>query len=211
MKYSKTLAIAALAAAALVALAAAGTASATVLCKNNLNTAKCGEPFPLHTLFEAQIVGQATIWTELNFEAKCNKAAIGAKTENEGSGTETVRLPDAANKETLVITFAECSCTVAVLKTGSLEIHFIPTTDNGTVTSSGLELTTTCTNIFGTAHCIYKTSSTDIGTLEGGKPAKLKISAPLTRVTTSAICEPVGAWEGEYEVTTPKPLYVAAA
>jgi hypothetical protein len=49
MKHLKMLGLAALAAAALTALIGAGTASATVLCKNNLNTTTCSEKYPAGT------------------------------------------------------------------------------------------------------------------------------------------------------------------
>ena len=212
MKYVKTLAVSATVAAALIAVLGSGTASATVLCKNNGNTAACSEPFPATTLIEAQ----ATTFSFMEPMktglpgVECEKAAIGGRTENQGSSTATVNLPDTANNEKLIVTFEKCSCEVKVVTPGDLELHHIVTTDNATVTSTGLEITTGCSTIFGPVHCIFKTNKTDLGTLKGGNPAKLQINASLEGVTTAGLCTNEVSWLVEYELTTPKPLWVAA-
>jgi hypothetical protein len=209
MKHLRIVSLAAVLVTSLIAFA--GSASATKLCQNKLNTATCGQPIKAQTLFEAKLIGEATI-TDTLATVKCKAAAIGGKTENEGSGTETVRLPDSASGEKLILTFGTCTpnC-LTVVAAGKLEIHHIATTDNGTVTSSGLELTTNCNTMFGVLHCVYVTNNTDIGLLEGGSPAKLKISTKELKYKEGhEFCEETASWTAEYEVTTPKPLYVTA-
>jgi hypothetical protein len=121
--------------------------------------------------------------------------------------TLTFGAPRGTNEE-------ESSCengaaTINVLKRGSLEIHVIGTGPNGTLTSSGAEVTVTKFGI----HCIYSTSSTDLGTLTGstttGKTATMDINAKLNRVATSPFCAEHATWEGSYQVTTPDFLNVS--
>jgi len=211
MKHLKFLGPLALVSAVALALIGATAASATVLCENNLNTATCGQVVPKTTLFESKL--QAGTVADIDpgvQEIECKQSAIGARTENAGSDKETVRLPDTANKELLVVRFEECDCTVAVLATGDIEVHHIVTTDNGMLTSNGLQITTRCVGIFGEIHCIFKTVNANMGTLKGGSPSELVISVALERVATNKLCSEVIHWTGKYEVTTPKPLYVTA-
>lgn len=206
MKAPKILGLVAVAAMALTALIGAGTASATALCKNNASTTACSETYGSGTEFNASLSSGTEFVTE-SLTVKCLKSSLVGKTSNAGSSSETVK----GTVETL--TFEECgNHTVTVLKKGSLETHHISSTDNGTVTSSGAEITfLTHTFLLGTIHCIYATESTDLGTLTGGNPAKLSVEAEVAGVTTSAFCSEKATWTAEYEVTSPKPLYVAAA
>jgi hypothetical protein len=97
------------------------------------------------------------------------------------------------------------AATINVLKTGTLEIHSIFGTENGTVTSSGTEVTITKDGI----HCIYSTNGTDIGTFTGGKTATIDIKASLNRVPTFFLCAEHATWEGSYLVTTPDELFIS--
>jgi hypothetical protein len=214
MKYVKTLILAAVAVAALLAFLGAGTASATVLCKTEPNggatgtkgtTCPEGWAYPANTEIHGVLDPGTVTKTKTTFaNAECKKSTFRGKTNNEGSANETVTV----NLE--VLTFEECNCEYKVLNPGTLEIHWIPDTFNGTVTSNGMEKTVTCNTIFGPVHCIYVTVNTDIGTLTGGNPATLDVDATMPRLPTDAICAEQHTWEAKYEITTPKPLYVAA-
>jgi hypothetical protein len=203
MKYVKMLGIAVGVAAVLMALGGAGTASATVLCKNNESTSSCNENYPSGTEFKSSLsTGTKTILKTEFKTVECSKSTVSGKTETGGSATETVKGPLEA------LTFEECNCEVKVLKKGTLEIHWISGGTNGTVTETGAEVTVNCSTIFGNVHCIYVTENTDLGTLTGGNPASLDVNASIPRLTTNALCTPTATWEASYEVTAPKPLYV---
>jgi len=217
MKYVKMLGLAAIAAAALMALVGASTASASRLCKVNTETEMCSEANKYGSNQEIHAVLTAGKIAKLSTAFKtieCKKSTVKGKIAEEwtGSTTQTVTGPIE------VLNFEECNCTVNVLKTGTLEVHADPITDeggkvtdtdNGILTSNGAEVTVTCASIFGNVHCIYVTENTTIGTLTGGNPAELDANANIPRKPTDGLCSEEAKWTAEYEVTTPKPLYVS--
>jgi hypothetical protein len=206
MKYVKMLGLAVVAAAALMAFAGAGTASATVLCKNSESASSCNENYPSETELKSSLSAgtKAILKTEIK-TIECSKSTLSGKPENGGSATETVKGPIAA------LAFEECNCEVKSLKKGTVEIHWISGSTNGTVTATGAEVTVNCSTIFGLVHCIYVTEKTDLGTLTGGNPAKIDVKAVLPRLATSAPCSATATWEATYEFTSPKPLFVTEA
>jgi hypothetical protein len=107
--------------------------------------------------------------------------------------------------EKIVVTFGKCEPdTVDVKASGSLAIA-----SDGTATSTGAEVTVvTHRTVLGfpvTAHCIYTTNNTKVGTLtENVEPAVLHIgSSPIPRVTTDSACGETSVWTGSYTVATP--------
>jgi hypothetical protein len=204
MKYIKMLGCAVGVAAVLMAFAGAGTASATVLCKNNESTSTCSENYPAGTEIKSSLSTGTKAILKTEFKTiECSKSTVSGKSENGGDATESIKGPVEA------LTFEECNCEIKVLKKGTLEIHWISGSNNGTVTENGAEVTVNCSTIFGTVHCIYVTEKTDLGTLSGGSPAKLSTKATIPRLTTSGLCSATASWEATYEVAGPKPLYVA--
>jgi hypothetical protein len=194
MKYAKMFGLAALAA-ALMAFVAAGTASATEL-DNATGMVTTGST--ISAVNEGTVVLHPPIG-----DIECNKSLVSGKTTNTGGASETVK----GNIESL--TFENCNATVTVLKKGTLEIHSSGS-NNGTLTSSGTEVTV---NYLG-FHCIFSTSSTDIGTLTGskttGKTATFDISATIPRTggTSGFFCGSTAQWTGSYEITNPDTLNV---
>jgi hypothetical protein len=201
MKPLKILGLAAVAAAALIALVGAGTASATVLCKNNASTSACSETYGSGQSIEASLSETTTLeTTSATVLDTCTGGTLKAKTTNAGGASETVK----ANVETL--SWSGCSKTTDTLKNGSLEIHWISGTDNGTLTASSSEWT--INTIFGT--CTYGFgTSTDLGTVTGGNPAKVSVNAILTKTAGSGLCPADARWKANYTFTAPQPLYVA--
>jgi SH3-like domain-containing protein len=205
MKCLKTFAIAVLAGAALLAVAGVNSAAAeTVLCTEK--TAKCpsSKADGTGTEIKASLVSgtKSKLTTPYN-NIECGKSSFTAKVTSTGEKVSS-------NVESL--TFEECGCEVKVLAKGTLELKGLASSVNATVRSTGTEITTLCNTISGEVHCIYKTEATDLGTLEGGNPAKVKISgAEIPRLTTNTRCNEGGfttKWDAEYEVTSPKPLYI---
>ena len=203
MKYVKQLGLLMFAAIIVAALAGVSTATATVLCKNNLNTENCSERYPVGTEFKTANVGSITMHAGFK-TVECKKASGEGKLESEGSSMTTPWGKGTG-------TYGECNCEVKVLTTGTLEVHHIAGTDNGTVTFNGSEVTVTCASIFGNVHCIYITERTDTGPVTGGNPAIVHIEANIPRKATNALCDEEAVLTATFEVTAPKPLYVAAS
>jgi hypothetical protein len=173
----------------------------TVLCTEQKVKCPIGKTDGTGTEIKANLVSGTKFKITTGFKTiECSKSSIKGKVSATGEKISV-------SVETL--TFEECNCTIAVLKKGELIFGHITSTDNATLTSNGAELTGNCSTIFGTVHCIYATSNTDMGTLEGGNPAKIKSSAAnIPRLTTNGLCNEEASWDAEYEVTSPKPLYI---
>jgi hypothetical protein len=213
MRYIKMLGLAALAATALMAFIGASGASATVLCK----TTPVGKSCPTGWHYPKETVIDGSVDTSVHLVAgpidvTCSISTVKGKTANTGSATETVT----GNIETL--TFENCTCPVTVIKNGSLEIHSIGETKNGTLTGKGSEVTINCSGI----SCIYGTAATGthLGLLTGSssdtEKATLHIGNPetgkgatLPKLGGSFLCPSTGEWTGSYWITEPVPLWIA--
>jgi hypothetical protein len=198
VKYIKMLGLAAVVAAVLMALVGMGTASATKLYSGG---GPLGSGTTLHAVLEASTVVQAGFGN-----IACHGSTIHVGTTNEGGATETVLGPIST------LTFEACTGnTVTVLSKGALEIHHIPGTTNGTVTSSDSEWTLISHS--SGVHCIYKTEGTDLGVLTGNTsgPATLDVEATIVRVPTSFLCASSAKMTAKYDVTSPSPLWVEAS
>jgi hypothetical protein len=215
MKYVKTLGLAAVMAMALMAFAGATTASATVLCgveptegspatKGTVCPAgqAYGSGTQVHVVLKPGTIGRFTTTFKT---IECEETTATGATSNEGSASETVQ------GTVEVLTLGKCNCEVKVLKKGTMEVHWNADSFNGTLTSSGAELTVICSTILGNIHCIYVTENTNNGTLTGGSPAFADVQeAEIPRLVTSGFCAEKAKWDATYEVTSPTPLYVAA-
>jgi hypothetical protein len=206
MKYLKTIGLAIVAATALMALAGAGTASATVFCKNNLNTEKCSEPYPVGTVGDASLAaGTTAVLETLEGQVLDTCTAITTKEtlSNAGSATTTVT----GNVPASNLTFSACTRASFTLAGGQTELHHIAGTDNGTVTGKGFEVTVN-TALFGS--CVYGLGSTmkDWGTVVGGSPGSMTVNAIVSRV--SGICPNEARMTAKFVNTEPKAGYVAA-
>jgi len=193
MRYVRTLGLAAVAAAALIALAAVGTASATVICKNNLSTEKCSEPYPKGTAGKASLEPGTSMLMKGPFGetiATCTESTVTGTSANTGSATETV-------KSTLTsLTFSKCNHPVTVKAAGTGELHWIPGTDNGILTTTGTTVIVDET-LFGA--CQYVTNATSMGTVTGGNPGTFDLNA---KITSENGC-PQGSLSGSYIATEP--------
>jgi hypothetical protein len=180
MKYLKMLGLTAIAALGLMAFLGAGTASATVLCET---TPKTGEDCPKEwdvkqgTVLDFSLEkGTSLLWKGPFGEAlgTCTESTIKGHLENTGSTTETVKI------QTTELLFAKCTNPVTVVKLGTMTVHHIAGTDNGTVTDTGTTIIIH-TPLFG--ECKYETKETDIGTLTGrskvGGDPTIDVAAPL--------------------------------
>lgn len=209
MTYVKTLGLAVAMATALIAFAGLGTAAATVLCKVEGTGSPTGTRCPsgqayteieIHAIRDPETAPIKTINTFKTIECQASTIVVNSPSEEResvgGSGG--------------VLTFSDCNCEIAILEPGIMNIQWIPGTHNGTVVSSKMAETSTCQSVFGLVHCIIVSEKAELGTITGGNPATLDFeSAGIPRLNTDSLCPNVMNWNGKYEVTTPKPLFVA--
>jgi hypothetical protein len=204
MKHLKMFGLAAVAAVAMMAVVGAGTAPATVICKNNLNTEKCSEPYPAGTKGKASLEAGTTAVLETlggSVLITCTESVVESSLEQPGSSVSTVK------SAVSTITFAKCNQTVIVLKPGYAELHWIKGTDNGTLTTIGTEVTVT--TIFGS--CTYGTGlGLDAGTTVGGNPGSMMLSVVVPKVAGGFACPTEARVTGKYVATSPTNAWVAA-
>ncbi len=193
MKYLKTFSLAALAT-ALLAVAFAGSASATTI------TGAEGKILPAGTFSES--TNREAITFHLTFGSiACSGSTIAGKSTNAGGSTETVK----GTVETLTLT--ACNAKMTVLKLGTTEVHTAEekANNNGTVTSSGTEITVEFTGF----HCIYTTNNTQFGTETGsantGGHSVIDLAGviPRTGGRSGAFCGTSAQLTGSYTNSTP--------
>jgi hypothetical protein len=182
----------------LMAFIGVGSASATVLCSES-TTSECtsdGGPVINASLTKASKIST----TEGTVLDECTSGTIVGAPSKIGSSTETVSGPVGE------LTWASCTKTTDTISNGELEIHSISGTDNGTVTGKNSSVTAFISGV----SCTYGTGTgTDLGTLEGGSPATINVSAVLAKTAGGFLCPASVKWTATYSVTSPQPLDVA--
>lgn len=193
MKYLKMLALAS--ATALAVLGITGTASATIA------TSPAGTQIGVGTVIKSELTGTAVLHPPIG-DIECKKAGGEGKVTRAGSSTET------PTGESFFVSFSECNAEVVVLNKGTGEIHTEGSTanGNGTMTSSGAEVTVT----FSGFHCIFKTNNTDVGVLTGGTPAIAEVNSAIPRTggRSGAFCGTTALLTATLKVTTPETVLI---
>ena len=192
MKHFNNFGLAAVAVMALMALVETGTASATTLEVSGVKQAG-----------SVTIEATAAAGTSALFQSKggafsdtCTSSSIKFKTETFSGATVGGKVSS--------LTFTGCAHTTHVINPGSLSIAWTSGT-NGTVSSSGAELTAVST-VFGVS-CIIKTGTgTPLGTLTGVKAGQAGMHV------NGLLSSPCGEiyWKGIYAVTSPSGLGVVS-
>ena len=186
-----------------MAFVGAGTASATVICKNNLNTANCSEPYEAGAEGTASLEKGTTAVLEQRGSVlvTCTESVIKSTLKTPGSSTTTVESGLSS------ITWGGCNTTVDTINGGSAVLHWVSGTDNGTLTTVGTEVTV---NIFGVS-CTYGAgASTDIGTTVGGNPGFLAVNSTFTKTAGGFLCASTAGFKGRYIATSPTSAWVSA-
>jgi hypothetical protein len=197
MKYLKMISLAALAAMALTAFAS--SASATVLTSGS-------ETLGIGTKIEASLKSGGSSYLKTTGGSTlntCTSGSVSGSITNAGGSSATV--VGSVPKTGLV--FSNCISTVHTESGGTLEIHNITGTTNGTVTASGFVLNNT---IFSTT-CLYESGTgKHLGTLVGGTPATLSINITVkeSQLEPKPICPDEAVWTADYTVTNPSNLVV---
>jgi hypothetical protein len=206
MKHLKMLALAAVSVGALLAVAGVGTASATVICKNNLNTTTCSEKYPVGTEGTASLAaGTSAQLTNTAGESveTCRESVVKSTLKEAGSSMTTVK------SGVSTMTFSACTFPTTVINGGSAELHHIAGTDNGTLTTFNTEVTI---NTFFFGSCIYgPESGADVGTTVGGNPGSMTLNViALKKPGSSFACPETTKFTGKYVATSPTNAWVAA-
>jgi hypothetical protein len=203
MKYLKILGLATVTVAALMAFAGVGIASATVICKNNLNTETCSEPYPVGTEGTASLEsGGSALLTDTSGKSldTCKASTVTGKLKSQGKGGP-------ARSELSTLSFSSCNFPTKTLSPGSAELHWIKGTDNGTLTTGGVEVTIN-TVLFGS--CIYgMESGTDVGTTVGGNPGSLSVNAVVKKLGGGISCPETTKFTAKYVATSPTAGWVS--
>jgi hypothetical protein len=180
------------------ALVGAGTASATVLCKEAKNP--CGADYPAGTEVKAELVaGSVAIFdspTKIRYD-ECKKSTLTGKTTGTGGSSSTVTIALTA------LSWSECKATKEFLKFGSFEVHYSEGA-NGTATAKAVE--------WKESGCTY------VAAAEPVKISTLKASTSLTSHATLAMqleakgsgifCNTAVLVSADYTITAPVPLFV---
>lgn len=129
---------------------------------------------------------------------KCEEAGMAAEIENPGGGGE----PVIAKVNSL--SFGACNCKVTVLKNGRL-VGTWTSGSNGALSLKGFEISSDC----GGKECSFAGSISEGLTLEGSSAALIKAKeAPVPKKSGIEECKNP-KWTAEFEMTSPKNLYVA--
>ncbi|HEU4706237.1 MAG TPA: hypothetical protein VFS64_03515 [Solirubrobacterales bacterium] len=203
MKQLKMLGLAAVAAMALMAILGAGTASATTQLQIN-TTPSANDNLGVGT----RILSTVEASTSTTFSDPsgvendtCPESTIEGEIEdNSGSGDPTGLIS--------ALTLERCTEPTRVIRKGSLEIQHIAGTTNGTVISSGAEITVFST-VLG-ADCFLRTGTgTSLGTLTGAGHGLTNGTTDINATIQVFGCGITNArWKGRYEVTSPTGLTV---
>lgn len=175
------------------ALAVAGTASATVL---SIGGVAQNKSITIEATLKS---GTSAILKDKNGTTNdtCTGSTVKGATEGSFEGVTV-------GGKVSSLTFTGCSHTTTVIAPGSLSIAWTSGT-NGTVSSSGAEVTVKST-VFGVSAICKTGTGTTIGTLTGVKEG----SATMDISATTLDCGALGtsSWTGTYTVTSPSGLGV---
>lgn len=193
MKQLKRAGLCVLGVAALATIFGTGTASATVLCTSTPIGSHCPNREIVGMTLDAS-VETSTLWkTGSTTIVTCTGGTLRMVITNEGNTTETVKGTYEPH------TKSGCSTTVDQLASGTWEIHHIPDTDNGLLTSSGTETTIQFLGV----SCIFKTSNTPVGTITGGTPATIDVNSTIPLSGGGFLCPANAIGSGAYRFTSP--------
>lgn len=197
--------IGALVVAALFATVCVGSAAATTLCGNNLNTTSCGTPYAAGTTVTLALTNSMVVETNGGTTlSTCTGTTVQGKTAAGGSPTETVKVPIES------WSWSGCTKHTTTDVNGEIEIHHISGTDNATMTAKNTQFTTS--GWFNNEICIYGAGTgMDMGTIVGGSPAMLNVNVPVPRQAGSGpFCPAEMRWTMNLKITGPNPMYFSA-
>lgn len=203
MKHVKMLGLAAAAAMACTALLGAGSASATVLCKEWKRPCPKGQDYGEGTRVQATLeTGTTSVFktTTGTLLGTCTGSTMEGETTNTGGAAE----PVTGNIDGFW--FEGCSKATNVIVNGRFEIKYIGPDTFGGLTVK--ETQVTVNSIVGS--CVYGPGEGFyIGTITSanGVTPTLDAKVTLPKVSGAFLCPSQAVWEASYEITEPHPVY----
>jgi hypothetical protein len=205
MKHMKMLGLCLLGVLTAMALVGAGTASATKLCSENKSPCPAGSTIKSGSAIKAQLVsGTKSVFTTSFLTVECSESTIEGKTTSEGGAGVAVK------GEISSVVWKSCktsgggACTASALGLPWLS-EVTGSGGSGTMTVSSAAGKFTCGFT-----CEYESKSVSTSAT-GGNPALIKANkASFNKKGGSFLCPATATWTSEYEVTTPKPLFVVS-
>jgi hypothetical protein len=211
MKYLKMLGLAAVAAMALTAFLGASSASATVLCTTTPPTGTpCGTGWHVDELDLSIPAGGSVELSSTGgaFEATCTVATTKVTKDVTGSSTTTAAGIVEKGELTWGPVGNGCTNTTDTVHGGTLEIHWISGTDNGTVTAKEFEVTVVLAGV----SCTFGVGAgQSIGDLTGGAPAVMHVNTVVNKTAGSFLCPADSKWVGTYVVTNHTTVHVVTS
>jgi hypothetical protein len=183
-----------------MAFVGVGTASASIICSTTTNP--CTSSWPTPTTVDFSLTSSAKL-KEVGPEGEtintCTEGTVhGIMTQGTQNGSTSTPI---LHIEKEGLTWGKCNFPTTTVKGGTLEVHNIAGTFNGTVTGSGFEVTIN-TVFFGS--CIYGTGeSVDLGKLTEGNPAVFHAEAIVKRLNINFACPKEAEWNATYTLTSP--------
>ena len=191
MKHLKMLALAAMAVMALMAFVGASTASATTF---TVTGVKQTAQITIHATLKT---GTSTIIKDKN--GTTNDTCTSSTMHYIVQGITTSGSISLWSRLSSWI-FGSCSHTTDVIAPGELGIGWISGTTNGTVSSSGAEVTVKST-VFGVSAICKTGAGTTIGTVTGVTSGNATMDINATTLDCGAVG--TSSWTGEYIITSP--------
>lgn len=204
MRNIRILGLALLAAMAAMAVMGAGTASATKLCSVNSSPCPAGNTYGKGTSIKTQLVaGTKSVMSSGFVTISCTESSMNGKTTSEGGA-------GAVTGDISSVTWKNCtsglgSCTASSLNT-PWAAEITGSGGSGTLSVKNAGGKFTC----GGVTCEYEASKASVS-VTGGNPAKAKASSvSFSKIGGSFLCSSSASWTSEYEVTSPKPLFIVS-
>lgn len=198
MNSFKVFGLVAVAAMASMAFAGASSASADVLCTENV--AKCPKAKTV-TSFESTLsMGGATLAsTSGEILDTCTSSTVAANIEKQGEGVNP-------SGKISRLEWGGCTSTTDTVKSGFLEVDTVE--GRNTVTVSGTEVTV---SIFGVS-CTYGAgASISLGDLTPGTPAVLHFENAFSKTAGGFLCPLSASWKATFTITNHTSVFVVAS
>jgi hypothetical protein len=185
-------------AAAMAMTAAAASAEQSTFCKVDETPCKSSNHYSTGTEYVMKSKG-AIKWVYTAATFLCEGAEFEGKTANTGSSTEAVEMVNHTQF------LWSCSAPFDTLSGARMKVDWTKGTMNGTVKVTGLEYAFT-----NGTNCRYGGEIKEGVTMTGGSPALMTFKeAPVPKISGGFLCASAAKLSVEFEVTTPKPIYVS--
>lgn len=189
----------------------AGSASATVACKSNVNP--CPEKYPLGTKWHMQLQPETVVALDAAvgypLQAECTSSEWEGELQRQGLGI-AAEGPLGIDSWGGCSQWYPCAGTITMKALGNTGFKFLSTTTgNGELRWLGtaFEISSTCAG-----RAEYTIAETAVGKVTGGKPATVAFEGIFTKIGEKSLALPAQVRiRGSYTVNSPTPFYLQAS